>query len=47
MNMGVIILGSLVGIFLFKEKFSKLNYMGLTLALGAIIMITLSQIYAI
>ena len=47
MNMGVIILGSLVGLVMFKEKFSKLNYMGLTLALGAIIMITLSQIYAI
>lgn len=47
MNMGVIILGSLVGIVLFKEKFSKLNYVGLTLALGAIIMITLSQVYAI
>jgi drug/metabolite transporter (DMT)-like permease len=47
MNMGVIILGSIIGITLFKEKFSKLNYFGLTLALGAIILITLSQVYAV
>jgi len=43
MNMGVIILGSLVGIVLFKEKVSKLNYLGITMALLAIILITLSQ----
>jgi drug/metabolite transporter (DMT)-like permease len=47
MNIGVIILGSFIGITLFKEKFSKINYMGLTLALGSIIIITLSQIYAL
>lgn len=40
MNMGVIILGSLVGIFIFKEKLNKLNYWGLFLALAAIIIIT-------
>lgn len=40
MNMGVIILGSLVGIFVFKEQLNKLNYWGLFLALVAIIIIT-------
>lgn len=40
MNMGVIIAGSLVGILIFKEKLSRLNYWGLFLALVAIIIIT-------
>ncbi|ACU04382.1 transporter [Pedobacter heparinus] len=40
MNMGVIIAGSLVGIFIFKEKLNKLNYWGLFLALMAIVLIT-------
>jgi drug/metabolite transporter (DMT)-like permease len=40
MNMGVIIVGSLVGIFIFKEKLNKLNYWGLFLALAAIVLIT-------
>jgi len=43
MNMGVIILGSLVGILLFKEKLTKLNFIGLFLALIAIILIVFSQ----
>ncbi|TRX16335.1 EamA/RhaT family transporter [Flavobacterium franklandianum] len=43
MNMGVIILGSLTGIFIFKEKLSKMNYVGLFLALIAIVLIVLSQ----
>lgn len=47
MNMGVIILGSIVGVVLFKEKLSKVNYLGLCLALMAIVLITLSQIYVI
>ena len=47
MNMGVIILGSLIGVALFKEKVSKLNYIGITLALVAIFLITLSQKYAV
>ncbi|WP_413998763.1 EamA family transporter [Flavobacterium sp. W1B] len=46
MNMGVIILGSLAGIFLFKERLSKRNYLGLFLALIAIVLIVLSQIYS-
>lgn len=43
MNMGVIIIGSLVGIFIFKEKLTKINFAGLLLALIAIILIVLSQ----
>jgi uncharacterized membrane protein len=45
MNMGVIILGSLLGILVFKEKMSKRNYVGLALALVSIVLIALSQIY--
>lgn len=44
MNMGVIILGSLVGLFFFKEKLSKINILGLFLALIAIIFIVYSQL---
>jgi drug/metabolite transporter (DMT)-like permease len=44
MNMGVIILGSLVGILVFKEKLTKLNYIGLILALVTIILIVFSQL---
>lgn len=47
MNMGVIILGSIVGILIFKEKLNKFNYIGLVLALTAIIIITLSLFYAV
>ncbi|MEL1247771.1 EamA family transporter [Flavobacterium helocola] len=44
MNMGVIILGSLAGILLFKEKMTKWNYFGILLAIISIIIITLSQL---
>lgn len=44
MNMGVIILGSLAGILLFKEKMTKWNYFGIILAIISIILITLSPI---
>lgn len=44
MNMGVIILGSLTGIFLFKEKLNTKNYVGLLFALVAIVLITFSQV---
>lgn len=47
MNLGVIILGSFVGIIFFKEKLSKLNYVGICLAIAAIILITISQLYVI
>lgn len=46
MNMGVIITGSFVGIFIFSEKLSRINYIGILLALAAIILITLSQLNA-
>lgn len=42
MNMGVILLGSIVGLVVFKEKLSKLNYSGLVLALLSILFIVLS-----
>ncbi|MFC4476441.1 EamA/RhaT family transporter [Flavobacterium chungangensis] len=44
MNMGVIILGTLIGAFFFKEKLSKINVLGLVLALVAVIFIVLSQL---
>lgn len=47
MNMGVIIAGTLIGIFVFREKLSRWNYIGLALALVSIILITLSKIYAV
>lgn len=43
MNMGVIVLGSLVGMLFFKEKLSKINILGLVLALTAIVFIVKSQ----
>ena len=43
MNLGVILIGSLTGIFIFKEKLSKMNFAGLFLALIAIVLIVLSQ----
>ena len=47
MNMGVIIAGTLIGIFIFRERLSRWNYIGLALALVSIILITLSKIYAV
>ena len=44
MNMGVIVLGSLIGVFFFKEKLSKMNFFGVVLALFAIVFIVFSQI---
>ncbi|MFC5284803.1 EamA/RhaT family transporter [Pedobacter alpinus] len=41
LDIGVIFLGSLVGIVLFKEKLSKLNTIGLILALIAIVILNL------
>ncbi len=43
MNMGVILIGSLTGIFIFKEKLSKINFLGLFLSLISIVLIVLSQ----
>lgn len=43
MNLGVIIVGSIIGVVIFKEKLTKFNYLGIILALVAVIFITLSQ----
>ncbi len=43
MNMGVILLGSLIGILYFKEKLTRLNYIGLLLSLISIAFIAYSQ----
>ena len=40
MNIGVIILGSLVGVLIFKEKLTKLNYAGIGLAVISIILMS-------
>jgi len=45
MNLGVIILGSLVGVFFFNEKLNKKNYFGILLALLAVVLIVISQVY--
>lgn len=45
MNIGVIALGSLVGLFVFKEKLSLLNKAGIVLAIIAIIVISFANIY--
>lgn len=47
MNMGVIVAGSLIGIFIFREKLSNWNYVGLALAIASIVLITLSKLYAV
>jgi len=43
MNMGIIVIGSLVGILVFKEKVTKHNIIGLFLALLAVVFIVISQ----
>ncbi len=43
MNFGVILLGTLIGTFYFKEKLSKKNILGLVLAVIAIIFVVISQ----
>lgn len=45
MNFGVIALGSFIGIVVFKEKLSKMNYLGIFMAIIAVIIITFSQVY--
>ncbi|TGD59822.1 EamA family transporter [Flavobacterium humi] len=44
MNMGVILLGSAVGILVFKEKMTKLNYLGIACSILAILCIAYSQL---
>jgi len=43
MNIGVIILGSAVGVFIFREKLSHLNYAGIVLALVSILFLYFAQ----
>jgi len=43
MNIGVIIAGSVVGVFIFKEKLSKLNIWGIGIAIFAIFLISISK----
>ncbi|MFY8096810.1 MAG: EamA family transporter [Flavobacterium sp.] len=43
MNMGVIMLGSIIGIIAFREKVNRWNYIGLFLSLVAIAIITYTQ----
>lgn len=43
MNIGVIVLGTLIGLFIFREKLSKLNKAGIVLAIIAIIIMAYSQ----
>ncbi|WP_348797152.1 EamA family transporter [Flavobacterium adhaerens] len=45
MNMGVVVLGCIVGVFVFDEKMSRRNIVGLLLALLAIALIVVSQLY--
>lgn len=47
MNLGVITVGTLIGVLIFNERPSKVNYVGVTLAICAVILITLSQLYAV
>lgn len=44
MNMGVILLGSLIGVVYFKERLTKLNYFGIVLSLISIALIAYSQL---
>lgn len=44
MNMGVITLGSMIGIFYFKEKMNLINYIGIVISLLAIAMMAYSQL---
>lgn len=43
MNIGVIALAAIVGLFLFKERLSAINLIGVALAIAAIIILTLSR----
>lgn len=45
MDIGVIVLGALVGLIIFREKLSRLNFAGLALAIIAIVIISFPQIF--
>jgi len=42
MNLGVVVLGTLVGVFAFREKLARLNVMGIALAIAAVAIIASS-----
>jgi drug/metabolite transporter (DMT)-like permease len=42
MNLGVIVLGTIVGVYLFKEKLSRVNIIGIVLALLSVVILTVS-----
>ena len=42
MNIGVILLGSLVGVVIFREKLTRLNYAGIVLALISIVIMSMA-----
>ncbi|UOK41734.1 MULTISPECIES: DMT family transporter [Flavobacterium] len=46
MNFGVIIIGTLIGVTVFNEKITRINYLGIACAVMAVIIITISQLYA-
>jgi len=43
MNIGVILLGSAVGVLIFREKLSRLNYIGIVMALISILIFSLAK----
>jgi len=45
MNIGVIVLGSLVGLLIFREKLSRLNLAGIALAIVAIVIISFPELF--
>jgi drug/metabolite transporter (DMT)-like permease len=45
MNIGVIVLGALVGLIIFREKLSRLNLLGIVLAIIAIVIISFPGIF--
>jgi drug/metabolite transporter (DMT)-like permease len=47
MNIGVIVMGALVGLFIFREKLSRLNLTGIILAIIAIVIISFPELFQI
>lgn len=41
MNLGVIVIGTIIGVYLFKEKLSRLNVLGIILAVASILILTI------
>lgn len=40
MNIGVVVLGTLVGVLIFRERLARLNYLAIGLAIGAIVLLS-------